>query len=81
MTCAKSQEAGSRAQQLFRASEQREATVRAEIEKERAAVAAKTVRLKALRLAKEASDRETAAANPPPAAAKARRPAKKARKS
>ncbi|HWA92229.1 MAG TPA: hypothetical protein VG889_19480 [Rhizomicrobium sp.] len=36
-----------------------------EIEKERAATAAKSARLKALRLAKEAADREAAALLPP----------------
>ena len=47
----------SRAQAAFKASEQRDIQVRKEIEKERAAVEAKTIRLKALRLAKEEADR------------------------
>jgi len=67
-----------RAQAVFTASEQRDKSVRAEIEKERAATDAKTARLKALRLAKEAADAALAAANPQPAQAKAgRKPAKK----
>lgn len=45
-----------RAQSHFKSSEQRADAVRDEIEKERAAVDAKTARLKALRLAKEAED-------------------------
>ena len=54
-----------RAQAAFKASEQRDILVRKEIEKERAAVEAKTIRLKALRLAKEAADKIDAAAQPP----------------
>ena len=46
-----------RAQNHFSASEQRDALVKQEIEKERAATAAKTAKLKALRLAKEAEDK------------------------
>lgn len=46
-----------RAQNHFTASEHRDALVKQEIEKERAATAAKTARLKALRLAKEADDK------------------------
>ena len=61
----------SRAQAVFTASEQRDKSVRAEIEKERAATDAKTARLKALRLAKEAEDAANEAANPKPVAAKA----------
>jgi len=52
----------SRAQAVFTAPELRDKSVRAEIEKERAATDAKTVRLKALRLAKEAEDAARAAA-------------------
>jgi len=70
----KSSQAADKAQQLFKASDQREAAVRAEIEKERAATAAKTAKLRALRLAKEAADRAAAEANPPPAKPKTRRP-------
>ena len=54
-----------RAQAAFKASEQRDILVRKEIEKERAAVEAKTIRLKALRLAKEAADKAEANAQPP----------------
>ena len=48
------------AQNHFAASEQRDAQVRKEIEKERATSAAKTAKLRALRLAKEASEKEAA---------------------
>lgn len=50
----------SRAQAAFSASEQRDRLVREMVEKDRAATDAKTARLRALRLAKEASE-------PPPA--------------
>jgi len=53
------------AEAVFKASQQREQTVKDIIEKERAAVAAKSAKLKALRLAKEAADREAAAIVPP----------------
>jgi hypothetical protein len=46
------------AQTHFTQSEQRDKVIRQELEKERAASAAKTARLKALRLAKEATERE-----------------------
>jgi len=49
-----------KAQNHFAASEQRDALVRKEIEKERALSAAKTAKLRALRLAKEAMDKEAA---------------------
>lgn len=61
----------SRGQAVFTASEQRDKSVRAEIEKERAATDAKTARLKALRLAKEAEDAAYEAANPKPVPVKA----------
>lgn len=48
------------AQTHFTQSEQRDKVIKQEIEKERAASAAKTARLKALRLAKEAVEREEA---------------------
>jgi len=67
----------SRAQAVFTASEQRDKSVRAEIEKERAATDAKTARLKALRLAREAEEAAQAAANPKPAAKKKTKTAKK----
>ena len=60
----------------FTASEQRDRTVKAEIEKERAALDAKTARLKALRLAHEEEERAKAAANPKPV----ERPKRAARK-
>jgi hypothetical protein len=50
---------------IFSASEQRELTVKQIIENERAAIAAKSARLKALRLAKEAAEREAAPKLPP----------------
>ena len=50
-----------KAQTYFTQSEQRDRQMRQEIEKERAASAAKTARLRALRLAKEAADKEAAA--------------------
>jgi hypothetical protein len=53
--------ARSRAQSHFKSSEHREDAIRAELEKERAAVDARTARLKALRLAKEAEERVEAA--------------------
>ena len=46
-----------KAQNHFTASEQRDTLVRQELEKERTALAARTAKLKALRLAKEAEDR------------------------
>jgi hypothetical protein len=67
----------SRAHAVFTASEQRDKSVRAEIEKERAATDAKTARLKALRLAREAEEAAHAAANPKPVAAKKAKAAKK----
>jgi len=48
------------AQNHFTHSEQRDKLVKQEIEKERAASAAKTARLKMLRLAKEATEKEEA---------------------
>ena len=50
----------------FSASDQRSRMVLDQIEKERAAADAKTARLKALRLAKEAEERAQAAKNPAP---------------
>lgn len=63
-----------KAQSNFTASEQRDALVKQEIEKERNALAARTAKLKALRLAKEAEEKaeadRQAAANPPKPKAK-----------
>lgn len=65
-----------KAQNHFTASEQRDALVRQEIEKERNALATRTAKLKALRLAKEAEDQAEAARialeNPPKAKPKPR---------
>jgi len=58
--------ARNRAQAQFSASEQRETLVRQMIESERAAVAARTNKLRALRMAKEEADRVEAANAPPP---------------
>ena len=62
-----------RAQAAFSASEQRSRMVLDQIEKERAATDAKTARLKALRLAKEADEKAKAAQNPPPAKPRTKR--------
>jgi len=51
----------------FSASDQRSRMVLDQIEKERAAADAKTAKLKALRLAKEAEDKANAAQHPAPA--------------
>jgi hypothetical protein len=64
--------ARNRAQKHFAASEQRDVLVKQMIESERAAVDARTAKLKALRLAKEEADRLAA---PPPSD----KPAKKTR--
>lgn len=72
----KKDEARSRADNAFTASQQRDDSVRQMIEKERAAVAAKTARLRALRLAKEEADREAAKLLPPKPAPKKRAPKK-----
>lgn len=53
------------AQEHFSAAEKRESEVRREIQREQAATAAKTAKLRALRLEKEAADR-LAAINAPP---------------
>ncbi len=55
------------AQNHFAASEKRDVEVRKEIERERAAVEARTAKLRKLRLAKEEADRAAAADAPPPA--------------
>jgi hypothetical protein len=73
MSSEKSNSARRRAQNLFTASEQRDSLVRQEIEKERSASEAKTAKLKALRLAKEAADLEAAALVKPAAKAPARK--------
>ncbi|MGB8366453.1 MAG: hypothetical protein ACLQUZ_14345 [Rhizomicrobium sp.] len=73
MSSEKSNSARRRAQNLFTASEQRDSLVRQEIEKERTASEAKTAKLKALRLAKEAADKEAAALVKPIAKAPARK--------
>ena len=61
-------------QGVFTASEQRDALVKQEIEKERSALLARTAKLKALRLAKEAEDKieadRIARENPPKPKAK-----------
>jgi hypothetical protein len=57
----------------FSASDQRSRAVMDQIEKERAAADAKTARLKALRLAKEAEERAQAAKNPAPSKSRSKR--------
>jgi len=72
--------ARARAQNHFAASEQRDTLVKQMIASERAAVDAKTAKLRALRLAKEEADREAArlaALNAPPPAPKKKRAAPK----
>jgi hypothetical protein len=70
--------ANSRADAAFMTPQQRDDAIKKEIEKEREAVAAKSARLKALRLAKEAADREAAPPTPPASEKKKRAPRKKA---
>jgi hypothetical protein len=60
--------ARTKAQSHFQASEKRDQLVREEIARERAAVDAKTAKLRALRLAKEEEDRVAAANAPAPVA-------------
>lgn len=56
-----------KAQSHFEAAEARSNLVKQMMDAERAALDAKTAKLRALRLAKESADAATAAANPPPA--------------
>jgi hypothetical protein len=58
---------------VFTASEQRDALVRQMIDKERAATDAKTAKLRALRLARDAELAAAAAANPQPEKPKRKR--------
>jgi hypothetical protein len=64
--------ARNRAQTHFAASEQRDMQVKQLIDSERSATDAKTLKLRALRLAKEEADRAAAAAAPPVATPKTR---------
>jgi hypothetical protein len=67
--------ARTRAETLFTASEMRDTQIKEQLAKERAATDAKTVRLRALRLAKEEADRIAKAEHDalhPPAARKAK---------
>ncbi|MGD0192150.1 MAG: hypothetical protein ABSD74_15530 [Rhizomicrobium sp.] len=66
-----------RAQSYFTQTEKRDALVKEELEKERNATVNKTAKLRALRLAKEAEEREAALNQPAPAPKKA--PAKRKR--
>ena len=59
-----------RAQDRFTAAEVRDATLRHTLDKERAVSNAKTAKLRALRLAKEAADAEEARLHPPASAPK-----------
>jgi hypothetical protein len=58
-------EARRKAQGIFGKKDQQESGFFKELEKANAASAAKTAKLRALRLAKEAADREAAAVKPP----------------
>lgn len=64
-----------KAQNHFETYEQRTTLVKQMIADETAAVARKTEKLRALRLAKEEADRVEAAANPPPPATKKKKSA------
>jgi hypothetical protein len=55
-----------KAQNHFAASEQRDSAIKQEIERDRAAVAAKTAKLRTLRLQKEAAEADAKAAEPAP---------------
>jgi hypothetical protein len=74
-SAAKRETARRNAMDHFAAAERRDNEVRKEIERQQAADAAKTAKLRALRLAKEEADR-IAAANAPAPAPKARKTAK-----
>jgi hypothetical protein len=65
------------AEALLSRSKKQESTLKLEQEREHDAMVEKTARLRALRLAKEASDREAAASSPPSARPKSRRAAQK----
>ena len=65
------------AEALLSRSKKQESTLKLEQEREHDAMVEKTARLRALRLAKEAADREAAASAPPPARPKARRAGQK----
>ena len=60
--------ARSRAETAFSASAVRDAQIKDEIAKERAAFDTRTAKLRALRLAREEEERAAKAANPPPPA-------------
>jgi hypothetical protein len=65
------------AEALLSRSKKQESTLKLEQEREHDAMVEKTARLRALRLAKEAADREVAASAPPAARPKARRAGQK----
>ena len=65
------------AEAMLNRSKKPDSTLKVEQEKEHDAMVEKTARLRALRLAKEASDREAAASAPPSARPKSRRAAQK----
>jgi len=62
-----------RAQNYFTQTEKRDALVKEEVQKERALLEARTAKLRALRLAREESEREAAIKAGPVATAKPRR--------
>jgi hypothetical protein len=65
------------AEALLSRSKKQESTLKLEQEREHDAMVEKTARLRALRLAKEAADREAAASAPPASRSKARRAGQK----
>ena len=65
------------AEALLSRSKKQESTLKLEQEREHDAMVEKTARLRALRLAKEAADREAAASTPPAVRPKARRAGQK----
>lgn len=74
----RSEEARSRAQEKFAKAEQRAKDAMSDRNKASAVVAAKSARLRALRLAKEAADKEAAEKSAAEKAASDKKPAKRA---
>ena len=66
-----------KAQDHFTSSQQRDALVKQERDKERASVANKTAKLRALRLATETAEKAAAALAPPPKSGKKAAPARR----
>jgi hypothetical protein len=70
-------DARAKAESAFTSSQLRDEAIKQDIAKEQAKVDAKTAKLRALRLAKEAADREAAAASPQAAPTPTKRSRKK----